>query len=67
MDEESSPLLRLENVYKSYHKNLVLENISFSVKRGETVTLIGPNGAGKSTLMKISPWYFERKFGGHLP
>ncbi|MBL4601860.1 MAG: ATP-binding cassette domain-containing protein [Emcibacteraceae bacterium] len=54
MDEESSPLLRLENVYKSYHKNLVLENISFSVKRGETVTLIGPNGAGKSTLMKIA-------------
>ena len=54
MDVESSPLLRLENVCKSYHKNLVLENISFSVKRGETVTLIGPNGAGKSTLMKIA-------------
>lgn len=50
----SGQLLRLENVSKSYHKNLVLENISFSVNRGETVTLIGPNGAGKSTLMKIS-------------
>jgi len=54
MSLESSQLLRLENVCKSYHKNQVLENISFSVNKGETVTLIGPNGAGKSTLMKIS-------------
>ncbi len=54
MLDHSSPLLRLENVCKRYHQNLVLENISFSVNRGETVTLIGPNGAGKSTLMKIS-------------
>lgn len=54
MSVATDELLRLENVSKSYHKNLVLENISFSVKRGETVTLIGPNGAGKSTLMKIS-------------
>jgi zinc transport system ATP-binding protein len=54
MDSSSGPLLKLDNVCKSYHKNLVLEDVSFKVKRGETVTLIGPNGAGKSTLMKIS-------------
>lgn len=54
MADSANPLLRLENVSKSYHKNLVLENVSFSVNRGETVTLIGPNGAGKSTLMKIA-------------
>jgi len=54
MADSANPLIRLENVSKSYHKNLVLENVSFSVNRGETVTLIGPNGAGKSTLMKIS-------------
>ncbi len=54
LNDGSSQLLRLENVCKSYHKNLVLENISFSVNRGKTVTIIGPNGAGKSTLMKIS-------------
>ncbi|MDG1996774.1 MAG: ATP-binding cassette domain-containing protein, partial [Emcibacteraceae bacterium] len=50
----TGPLLTLNDVSKSYHKNLVLENVSFSVERGQTVTLIGPNGAGKSTLMKIS-------------
>ncbi|MCC3860577.1 zinc ABC transporter ATP-binding protein ZnuC [Pseudemcibacter aquimaris] len=54
MSGNKSPLLKLSNICKSYHKNLVLENVSFSVNRGETVTLIGPNGAGKSTLMKIS-------------
>lgn len=54
MDSNAGPLLKLNQVSKSYHKNLVLENVSFAVNRGETVTLIGPNGAGKSTLMKIS-------------
>ncbi|MBT5185279.1 MAG: zinc ABC transporter ATP-binding protein ZnuC [Kordiimonadaceae bacterium] len=54
MDGDASQLLRLDNVCKSYHNNLVLENVSFCVNKGETVTLIGPNGAGKSTLMKIS-------------
>lgn len=63
MSDGASQLLRLESVCKSYHKNLVLENVSFTVDRGETVTLIGPNGAGKSTLMKISLGILEASSG----
>lgn len=63
MSDSPAQLLRLDNVCKSYHKNLVLENISFSVNSGETVTLIGPNGAGKSTLMKISLGILEVSSG----
>lgn len=37
----------------SYDEFLSLQNISFSVKHGETFGVIGPNGCGKSTLLKV--------------
>ena len=37
----------------SYEEFLSLQNISFSVKHGETFGIIGPNGCGKSTLLKV--------------
>jgi len=48
------PLLNLEDISLSFSGKVVLEGVSFSVHRGEIVTLIGPNGAGKSTIMKIA-------------
>jgi ATP-binding cassette, subfamily F, member 3 len=45
--------IRAHNISKSYNGNAVVENLSFSVRRGEKLLLIGPNGSGKSTVIKI--------------
>ena len=45
--------IEVQNVSKSYGAQKALDQISFSVKKGEIVGFLGPNGAGKSTLMKI--------------
>lgn len=43
----------LEDVSFSYQHVRVLHNLTFSVKRGELVSIVGPSGAGKSTLVRI--------------
>lgn len=46
-------IIRLENVYYSYGKKLVLEDINITIKEGMFMGLVGPNGGGKTTLIKI--------------
>lgn len=45
--------IEVKDISKSYGAQKALNNVSFSVKKGEIVGFLGPNGAGKSTLMKI--------------
>lgn len=46
-------MLTVENIYKSYEGQLLLEGVSFTVRQGETVCLLGPSGSGKSTLLRM--------------
>jgi NitT/TauT family transport system ATP-binding protein len=45
--------LHIEDVYKSYGTNLVLEDIDLSVAKGEFCSVVGPSGCGKSTLLRL--------------
>jgi NitT/TauT family transport system ATP-binding protein len=56
MDEKilkQKNILHLLNVRKVYHKNVVLEDIDFSLAGGEFCTMVGPSGHGKSTLLRL--------------
>ncbi|HEU0136962.1 MAG TPA: ATP-binding cassette domain-containing protein, partial [Flavobacterium sp.] len=55
--------IEVSNISKSYGSQKALDNVSFSVKKGEIVGFLGPNGAGKSTLMKILTTYINADEG----
>ncbi len=60
----------IRNVTKDYSSFRALENVSFSIKKGEIFGYIGPNGAGKTTTMKIligliTDFYGEVLIGGY--
>ena len=48
----SGPVLKVENLHKTYKGIAVLKGISFEVEEGETKVIIGPSGTGKSTLLR---------------
>jgi ABC-2 type transport system ATP-binding protein len=51
--------IQVTNLSKIYGTQKAVNNISFSVKKGEIVGFLGPNGAGKSTTMKMLTGYLE--------
>jgi len=46
-------VLRTENISKNFPGVKAVDNVSFSLQKGEILALIGENGAGKSTLSQI--------------
>jgi ABC-2 type transport system ATP-binding protein len=57
---------RVKNNISKLWCSKALDNISFSINKGEIVGFLGPNGAGKSTLMKILTTYINADEGDAL-
>ncbi|RZA14660.1 MAG: ABC transporter ATP-binding protein [Proteobacteria bacterium] len=49
----SEPVLVVDRLHRMFGESVALENLSFSLSRGEVVGLLGANGAGKTTAMSI--------------
>ncbi len=46
-------VIKVKNMSFGFDANLVIDNVSFSVEKGDYLGIIGPNGSGKSTLIKL--------------
>ena len=63
-------MIKVENLVKAFGAKLAVNDISFTVERGEVLGFLGPNGAGKSTTMRmitgfIPPTSGKITVGGH--
>jgi subfamily B ATP-binding cassette protein MsbA len=54
-----SESIEFRNVRFAYEDNLILDDISFTVKKGKTIALVGSSGAGKSTLADLVPRFHD--------
>lgn len=63
--EMERPVIEFQKVDMSFGPKVVLDQVSFSVARGETLAVIGPSGTGKSTVLKILIGLLK-PLGGHV-
>ena len=50
---EQGSVLEMRGIYKTFPGVKALQNVDFTLKKGEIHALMGENGAGKSTLIKV--------------
>ncbi len=62
---ENVPAVKFKDVFLSYHENsdYALENISFTVEKGQTIGIIGGTGSGKSSLVNMIPRFYDATKG----
>jgi len=62
-DRRKRILVEVKNLSKRYGNNLAVDNLSFTVNKGQIMGFLGPNGAGKSTTMNIITGYISATEG----
>ena len=68
----NNPIIQFKDVFFSYEKIFVLENVSFKISKGEFIGIVGPNGGGKTTALKLMMGFIKQNKGnislfGHSP
>lgn len=53
VSQASQQILRIEGLQKYYGPKLILDNLAFSLNRGERAVIVGENGSGKTTLIRL--------------
>ena len=56
-------MISVTGLSKRYGAHLAVEDVSFSIEKGEVIGFLGPNGAGKSTIMNILTGYLSKTQG----
>jgi ABC-2 type transport system ATP-binding protein len=59
-------MLEIHNLYKNFGPLVAVDDVSFTVARGEVLGFLGPNGAGKSTTMKMATGFLAPTSGTAL-
>ena len=57
-------MIKVQNLAKVFGTKRAVDDVSFSVNRGEVLGFLGPNGAGKSTTMRMITGFLPPS-GGH--
>ncbi|MAU17282.1 MAG: gliding motility-associated ABC transporter ATP-binding subunit GldA [Muricauda sp.] len=55
--------ITVQNITKTFGSQKALDNVSFTIDKGEVVGFLGPNGAGKSTMMRVLTTYYKADSG----
>lgn len=55
--------IEFDHVWFRYQGEWVLKDVSFTVKKGETIAIVGPTGSGKSTIVQLLPRLYEVQEG----
>lgn len=63
MVKSNNPVIEVKNLQMRYGSNVVLDDVNFTINKGEIIALLGPNGAGKTTTIEVLEGFRTRSAG----